>query len=68
MTDRHLRILRLMAQQRRRVLNDYEAVDHTGEAVSAARRQRLEQAASRTSARVADAQARPRQPRPSRVT
>jgi hypothetical protein len=60
MTDRHLRILRLMAHQRQRELRNYEAVDHGGEAVSTDRRQHLEQAATRTSARVVDAQARPR--------
>jgi hypothetical protein len=65
MTDPHIRILRLMAHQRQRELRNYEAVDHTGDAVFADRRQHLERAATQTSARVADAQARRRPPRPS---
>jgi hypothetical protein len=60
MTDRHLRMLRLMTHQRQRELHNYKAVDHGGEAVSTDRRQHLEQAATRTSARVTDAQARRR--------
>jgi hypothetical protein len=57
MTDRHLRILPLIAHQRQRELRNYEAVDHGNEAVSTDPRQNLEQAAPRTSTRVADAQA-----------
>jgi hypothetical protein len=60
MTDRHLRILRLMAHQTRRKLRARDAVDHAGDAAATDRRQHLEQAATRTSAHVSDAQARRR--------
>jgi len=68
MTDRHLRILRLMAQQRQRELHNYDADDHDGDAVTPDRRQHLERAATRTGARVADAQARRRRGKPSLLT
>lgn len=58
MTDRHLRILRLMAHQTQRKLHAHNAVHHGGDAVSTDRRQHLEQAATRTNAHMADAQAR----------
>jgi hypothetical protein len=58
MTDSHLFILRLMAEQRQRLLHNYDAVDHTGDAGSAALRQHLAQAVKRTSAQVAGAEAR----------
>ena len=58
MTDRHLGILRLVAQQRQRVLRNHDAVDHTGDPGSAALRQRLAQAVKRASAQVARAEAR----------
>jgi len=72
MTDRHLRILRLMAQQRQLELRNYDA-DHNGDAVSPDHRspdhrQHLERAATRTSARVADAQARRRRRKKSLLT
>jgi hypothetical protein len=57
MTYRHLRILRLMAHQRQRERHNYEGVDHDGKAVCTDRLQHLEQPATRTSARVTDAQA-----------
>lgn len=60
MTDRHLRILRLMAHQTQRKLHAHDAVDHGGDAVSTDRRHHLEQAATRTDAHVTDAQARRR--------
>lgn len=63
MTDSHIRILRLMAHQRLRELRNHDAIDHNGDAMSTDRRQHLEQAATRTSARVADAQVRRHQPR-----
>ena len=63
MTDPHIRILRLLAHQRQTELRDHEAVDHDRDAVSTDRRRQLERAATRTNARVADAQARRRQPR-----
>jgi len=66
MTDRHLRILRLMAQQRQRVLHNYDAVDHTGETGSEALRQRFARAATRTHARLAGAQARRQRHQPDR--
>lgn len=58
MSDRHLRILRLMDQQRQQVLRNYDAVDHTGDAASTGRREYLARAATRTGARVADAEQR----------
>ena len=63
MTDRHLRILGLVAQQRQQALRNYDAVDHTGEAACTGRREYLARAAMRTSTRVADAEQR-RNPRP----
>jgi hypothetical protein len=65
-TDSHIRILRLMAHQRRRELRNHDAIDQDGHAISTDRRQHLERAATRTSARVADAQAR-RQHRPTQI-
>jgi hypothetical protein len=67
MTDSHIRILRLMAHQRRRELRNYDAVRQNRDAISTDRRQHLAQAATRTSARVADAQARRHQPRPAQI-
>ncbi len=66
MSDRHLRILRQLAQQRRRVLRDHDAVDHSGEAGSAALRQRLTRAVTRTEAQVTGAEARRTIRRPGR--
>jgi hypothetical protein len=63
MTDPHIRILQLIARQRQRELRNHDAVEHNRDAVSTDRRQDLERAATRTSARVADAQARRRPPR-----
>jgi hypothetical protein len=60
MIDRHIRILRLMAQQRQRELRNYDADDHNGGVASPEHRHRLQRAATRTSARVADAVARRR--------
>jgi hypothetical protein len=65
-TDRHIRLLRLMAHQRQRELRNHDAVDHDGDPISTERRRTLERAATRTSARVTDAQTRRRQTRPSR--
>lgn len=63
MTDVHLRILRLLATQRQRELDDHDGADHTGDGGSAGRRRELEQAAGQTRARVAAAEARRRYPR-----
>ena len=62
-TDSHIRILRLIAHQRQRELRNHDAADHNGDAISTDRRQNLERAATRTRARVADAQTRRRQTR-----
>jgi hypothetical protein len=64
MTDPHIRILRLMAHQREQELRNYNAFNDNGDAISSDRREHLEHAATRTSARVADAQARRRRLRP----
>jgi hypothetical protein len=60
MSDRHILILRLMAQQRQQELRNHDADDHNGDVASADHRHRLQRAATRTSARVADAVARRR--------
>lgn len=60
MTDVHLRILRLLAKQRQRELDDHDAVDHAGDTGSASRRHELERATGRTRAGVAAAEARRR--------
>lgn len=62
MTDAHMHILRLVARQRRRYLDDHDAADGTGGTASVHRRL-LERAATRTTARVAEAQARRRERR-----
>jgi hypothetical protein len=59
-TDRHLRILRLVAKQRQQELDDHDAADHTQETASAGRRRHLKQLAARTRGRVAAAEARRR--------
>jgi hypothetical protein len=66
MSDRHLRILRQLAQQRRRVLRDHDAVDHLGDTGSAVLRQRLTRAVKRTEAQVTGAEARRTVRRPGR--
>jgi diguanylate cyclase (GGDEF)-like protein len=60
MSDPHLRILRLVANNMQRELGDHDAVDHAGDTASTGRRQHLEQMATRTRARVAAAEARRR--------
>jgi len=52
-TDRHMRILQLMAHAAQRELRNHDAVDPSGDAVSVDRRQHLGRAATRTSVRVA---------------
>jgi hypothetical protein len=54
----------MLAKQRRRELDDYDAAEHTGGAAAPGRRRELERAATRTSANVAEAEARRRYPRP----
>ena len=60
MTDRHIRILRLVAHQAQRELDDDHSLDHIGDTASTGRREHLERAAARTRARVADADQRRR--------
>jgi hypothetical protein len=60
MTDRHIRILRLVAQQRQRELRSHDAVDHDADGASRVHRQHLERAATQTSTRVTDAHSRRR--------
>lgn len=62
MTDIHLRILRLLATQRQRELDDHDAAEHTGDGGSADRRRDRAHAAGRTRAGVAAAEARRRYP------
>jgi len=58
MSDRHLRILRLVANARQRALDDHDAADHTEQSVAVVRRRHLKRVATRTKARVTEAQAR----------
>lgn len=67
MTDLHLRILRMVAKQRERELDDHDAADHAGGRTSAGQRRDLEHAAGRTKANVTAAQARRRCPHPGRA-
>jgi hypothetical protein len=65
MTDLHLRLLRMVAKQRQRELDDHDAAaDHGRDPASTGRRRDLEHAAGRTQANVAAAQARRRYRRP----
>jgi hypothetical protein len=66
-TDLHLRILRMIANQRQRRLEDHNATDRAGGMSSADRRRSLEQAAGHTKANVAAAEARRRSRRPRRT-
>jgi hypothetical protein len=63
-TDPHIRILRLVAHQAQRELDDHHSVEHTGDTASTRRREHLERAAARTGARVADADERRHNLRP----
>ena len=60
MTDRHIRILRLVAHQAQRELDDDHSLDHIEDTASTGRREHLERAAARTRARVTDADQRRR--------
>jgi hypothetical protein len=60
MTDRHIRILRLVAREAQRELDDHHSIDHIGDTASKGRHEHLERAAARTTARVADADERRR--------
>lgn len=66
MSDLHLRLLRAVANQRQRRLEDHDAAEHTGDAAAAADRRDLERAADRTKANVAAAEARRLYPRAGR--
>ena len=66
MTDVHLRILRLLAKQRQRELDDHDAAEHTGDAAAPGRRRELKRAAAQTKANVAAAEERRRYPGPAR--
>ncbi|HET7379174.1 MAG TPA: hypothetical protein VFJ24_03940 [Gaiellales bacterium] len=58
MSDRHMRILRQVARQSQRALERHDAADHVGDAASTGRREYLARGATRTRARVADAEQR----------
>ena len=58
MTDSHLRILRLVAKKRQQDVDDHDRADHTGRTAAAGHRQLLKRIATRTTDRVAEAEAR----------
>ena len=60
MTDPHIRILRLVAHHAQRELDEHHAIDQTRHTASTPQLERLELAAARTRARVADADERRR--------
>lgn len=64
MTDRLGRILRLVAQQRERELDEQDTADHGGETASAGRRRHLKRVAILARGRVAEAEARRHYGRP----
>jgi hypothetical protein len=66
MTDLHLRILRMVAKQRQRELDNHDAAD--GGPASAGHRRELEQAAGHANANVAAAESRRRYPWPGRAS
>ena len=61
MTDRHIRVLRVIARHRQHQLDNHVAANGVPDATSAERRQDLERVAARTRARLNAAQARRRQ-------
>lgn len=67
-TDSHIRILRLVAHEAQRELDDHHSLDHIGDTASTGRREHLERAAARTSARVVIAGERRRNRRPDLVS
>ena len=58
MSDRHIRILRVVARHRQRKLDDHDAAANVPDATSTSRRRELARAAARTRARVTAAEAR----------
>ena len=68
LTDPHIRILRLVADRAQRELVDYQSLDDIGDTEARRRREHLERAATRSRARVADAEARRRYRRPRRAS
>jgi hypothetical protein len=62
-SDRHIRVLRVLARHRQRQLDDHDAVAAEPDAGSVTRREDLQRTAARTRARVAAAEARRRHPR-----
>ena len=51
MTDRHIRILRLVAHQAQRELDDHHSLDRIGDTESTGRREHLERAADQSARR-----------------
>ena len=68
MSDRHLRLLRLVAQYRQRDLDGHDAVGHAGDMASRGRRQDLLRTARQTRVRVTEAQGRRRRRPPDRLS
>ena len=58
MIDRHLRLLRLIAERTRRALDEHDRDEHVADAMTLDRRKRLERIATRAARQVADAEAR----------
>lgn len=68
MTDVHIRFLRLVAHRIERELDDYDSVEHSGDAASKSRREHLKWSVTRARTRVTEAEARRRYPQPNRVS
>jgi hypothetical protein len=68
MTDLHIRFLRLVARCIQRERDDYDSVEHSGDAASKSRREHLNWLVTRARARVTEAEARRRYPQPNRVS
>ncbi|TMM16354.1 MAG: hypothetical protein E6F96_11310 [Actinobacteria bacterium] len=58
MIDTHLRLLRLIAQRTRRVLEEHDRDEYVSDAITLDRRRRLERMATRAARQVAQAEAR----------
>jgi hypothetical protein len=67
-TDLHIRFLRLVAHRIQRQLDDYDSVEHSGDAAFKSKREHLKWLVTRARARVTEAEAQRRYPQPNRVS